>query len=62
MNDFLIIPAEFSPTKFLIKPSSEKGAKELQRRFGEFCTSINVKKSQLPDYVKQLELAGFLIS
>ena len=62
MQDFLIIHAEFSATEFTIEPANERGAKELQRRFGECCTSINVKKSQLPDYVKQLELAGFLIS
>jgi len=62
MQDFLIIHAEFSATEFTIEPANERGAKELQRRFGECCTSINVKKSQLPDCVKQIQLAGFLIA
>lgn len=62
MNDFLIIHAEFSATEFTIEPANERGAKELQRRFGECCVSINVKKSQLPDCVKQIELAGFSIA
>ena len=62
MQDFLIIHAEFSATEFTIEPANEKAAKELQRRFGECCTSINVRKSQLPDCVKQIKLAGFSIA
>ena len=62
MQDFLIIHAEFSATEFTIEPASEKGIKEFQRRFGECCTSINVKKSHLPHYVGEIKRAGFLIA
>ena len=62
MQDFLIIHAEFSATEFTIEPASEKGIKEFQRRFGECCTSINVKKLHLPHYVGEIKRAGFLIA
>jgi hypothetical protein len=62
MQDFLIIHAEFSSTEFTIEAASEKGLKEFQRRFGECCVSVNVRKSHLPHYVGEIKRAGFSIA